>query len=171
MSDPLDAVSVDDLAPPPEPGRAAPGPEQPEGGESSLPPSGDGLISEETFVATWIAAWDLSANLTQIGALEGSADPRCEPAGRASYRIILRNESLHWMLRDVAWLMDYAMVGLFLWGKVQGVRDHIQERQAAPAAPPPAGPDPASDIADEAAPGAAPVIIEGARNPDLPEAA
>ena len=113
----------------------------------------------------------MAANLTRIDALAGTGDPRAEPAARASYRIILRNEALHWMLRDVAWLMDYAMVGLFAWGKVQGVKAHFDDSREAAPAPADTPPDAASDIAAEAAPGPAEVVIEGARNPDLPEAA
>ena len=167
MADPLDNVSVDDLEPAAGPDADPAGAAPPAGDPDSPLPAG-GILSEEAFVETWASAWDLAAVVTRIEELAHQGDPRSEPAGRAAYRIILRNPALHWMLRDTAWAVDYAVLGLFLWAKAQIVRAHVAA--ARDPGPEPPRPDDVGAPEDVVA-GASEIIVGTVANPDLPEAA
>ena len=178
MADALDSVTVEDLDPSPAPeaphrsasgeadvgdGAASPGDES--GDPTPLSP-GD-ICSEGVFVATFIGALDLASGVTGLASVAGTGDPQADQAARAAYRICLRNPALHWMLRDTAWMIDYGVLAMFAWGKWRGLKDEIDERHEPPARPsPPAGVAPVSDL-----PQPGEVVIDGAHDTELPEAA
>lgn len=177
MPDPLDSVSVDDLQPqtPPEDaprGEAGVDPGAPPGdGEPSSPlPSPGDISTEEVWLASFLAAFDLASAVTGLESVAATGDPQAEQAGRAAYRICLRNPALHWLLRDTAWMIDYGILAMFGFSKFRAAKAEIDARRERAEPPRPAAPGHAAPEADIPRPGD--TVIDGrAVNAELPEAA